>query len=355
MAPATSNLQTFPKLKRAAYFLLIFLSLSLGVRAQSRLRHRLDSIVRERHLRERADSLRFRMDSIIDQRNRKADFDSLYMERPPYDWLLRARLNAYGGLIRTRNLISRSDLESDMKTTISLGASYKGISLGLALNPAYLIGKYNDYELNLNSYNNRYGYDVAFQSSKTYRGTVENERGTFTLEKGSMKQKMLNMSAYYVFNYRRFSYPAAFSQSFIQRRSCGSFMMGLTFLGGYLYVPSGQVGGNPSMRITMGHLGLGAGYGYNIVTQKDWLFHLSTLPTLVMASRNRMKLDGERLTMSYRFPQVIVVGRGAIIRSFSNYFAGMTFVVNNSLVGNRNDLRLLYTKWQARMVFGVRL
>lgn len=34
---------------------------------------------------------------------------------------------------------------------------------------------------------------------------------------------------YYIFNHNRFSYPAAFSQSTVQRRSCGSPMVGIGY------------------------------------------------------------------------------------------------------------------------------
>ena len=45
---------------------------------------------------------------------------------------------------------------------------------------------------------------------------------------------MLTLNAYYAFNGRRFSYPAVFSQSWMQKRSCGSLMLGASFMGGVL-------------------------------------------------------------------------------------------------------------------------
>ena len=47
------------------------------------------------------------------------------------------------------------------------------------------------------------------------------------LPEGILQVKTLNVNAFYVFNYRRFSYPAAFSQSYIQRRSAGSFLLAI--------------------------------------------------------------------------------------------------------------------------------
>ena len=39
---------------------------------------------------------------------------------------------------------------------------------------------------------------------------------------------MKGLNLYYIFNNRRFSYPAAFSQSTNQRRSAGSFIIGFS-------------------------------------------------------------------------------------------------------------------------------
>lgn len=41
--------------------------------------------------------------------------------------------------------------------------------------------------------------------------------------------QVLNLTGYYTFNHRRFSYPAAFTQSYIQRRSAGSWLAGISY------------------------------------------------------------------------------------------------------------------------------
>ena len=47
---------------------------------------------------------------------------------------------------------------------------------------------------------------------------------------GGLTSTIKGFNLYYIFNHRRFSYPAAFSQSTIQRRSAGS-----PFVGHWLY------------------------------------------------------------------------------------------------------------------------
>ena len=167
---------------------------------------------------------------------------------------------------------------------------------------------------------------------------------------------MLTATAYYVFNYKRFSYPAAFSQTYEQVHSCGSWLAGASFLAGNVYAPRGTGEVNtPSTRISFGTIGLGGGYAYNLVTKKRWLFHLSSMPTIAILSHNHIKYGGERENMAYRFPDIIVTGRGAVIHNFDRYFAGGTFVVNTTVLGDRDKVEMRYTKWQAHLIFGIRL
>ena len=109
------------------------------------------------------------------------------------------------------------------------------------------------------------------------------------------------------------------------------------------------------MRIYMGHIGLGLGYAYNLVLSHNWLIHASTLPTVVIVNRNNMTIDGERTKMPFYFPSVISSGRLAAIHYFKHYFAGITTVVNASVIGRSNRLLLTHTNWLARVVVGMRL
>lgn len=59
--------------------------------------------------------------------------------------------------------------------------------------------------------------------------------------------------------------------------------------------------------------------------------------------------------MPYRFPNIIAVGRMAVVRHFGRYFAGFTAVVNTSQLGDRDILLLNNTKWRARMFFGIKI
>ena len=330
-------------------------------------------------LRQRARVQALRIDSLLAEKNSRVNYDTAYIYRPSNRLTLKLRSNISGSVFHVKgqrnDMEGGSDVSTDNKATLSIGASYRGISAGLALNPGKLFGHYKDYELNLNAYGNRYGVDVAYQSSTTLSGIVTINGDEYFMQKGVMDMKMLSVNGYYAFNGRRFSYPAAFTQSYIQRRSAGSWLVGFSFLGGSLTAGAKKSERMPDYRIYVGHLGIGGGYGYNLVVGRKklrerrvgatagmgdhrsgiWLIHLSALPTLVISNRNNIKVDGQRRDMTTNFPDLILAEHAAIVRNFGNkYFAGATLVMTNSLLGD-DDIDINYRKWRTRLFVGVRL
>lgn len=310
-------------------------------------------------VRQRVHEQAVRIDSLLAERNRRGNYDTSYIGRPQGRLTLKLRTNVSGSSFRVKGerngMEGGSDVSTDHKATLSVGASYRGLSIGLALNPAKLAGRSKDYELNLNAYSNRYGLDVVYQASQTLSGTVTINDEEFFMPKGVMDMKMLTVNGYYAFNGRRFSYPAAFTQSYVQRRSAGSWLVGFSFLGGSMTAGEKRSERMPDYRIYVGHLGLGGGYGYNLVLGRHWLLHLSALPTLVVSNRNNIKVDGDRRHMATKFPDLILAERAAIVRNFgTKYFAGGTLVMTNSLLGDK-DIDINYRKWRTRLFLGYRL
>ena len=76
-------------------------------------------------------------------------------------------------MVKTNDIESRTKVMADCRGTLSMAVAYRGLGLGLAVNPAKLAGKNQDYEFNLNSYSNRYGFDIVYLSSKTFHGSQE--------------------------------------------------------------------------------------------------------------------------------------------------------------------------------------
>ena len=171
---------------------------------------------------------RERMDSALAARYYRIPYDTNYVVRPQGKLTLKVRLNQTGNDFHAKGTVngiySKADLKTSHKTTMSIGASYRGLSAAVAINPGKMSGAYKDYEFNLNYYSSRISLDFSYQRSESLAGDVNrDDRGLQTMETGDLTLKVVNLAGYYAFNHRRFSFPAAFNQSYIQRRSAGSW------------------------------------------------------------------------------------------------------------------------------------
>ena len=117
-------------------------------------------------------------------------------------------------------------MSTSYKTTISIAGTYRGLSASYSINPAKLAGFYEDYELNINYYASRFCIDASYQRSSSLSGNMTLGENSFRMESGEADMKVFNITGYYVFNHRRYSVSAAYNQSYIQRRSAGSWLAG---------------------------------------------------------------------------------------------------------------------------------
>lgn len=296
-----------------------------------------------------------RLDNVLTENYRTVKYDTAYIVRPQTKWTVIARLNVSGATIETEGIDNgqyyQSEMEANSKATLSLGVGYQGFLLSLALNPAKLMGKYNDYELNFNCYRRSFGFDVIYHDAKNFTGWYDQEgMERVELPDGMLHVQTLNVNAYYAFNNRRFSYPAAFSQSYIQRRSAGSFLLAASGMG-----QRATLDWEDGQKLKMTNIGIGAGYGYNFVPHQGWLLHISALPTFIVYNNASMTFGGSQMDLKYHFPEVIITGRGAVVRQWGNKFLALTMVYNFTNIGNKNDFSIYNTKWRIRTIFGVRL
>ena len=306
-----------------------------------------------------------RVDSMLTVNYRKGNVDTAYIVRPQTKWTITARMNVSGSKIEAEGidrsdfalgssedgLHFKSEMKANRKATLSVGVSYLGLSLSASLNPAKILGKYHDYELNFNSYGRRFGFDIIYQDAKNFKGWHEHDgMERIELPDGMLSVKTLNVNTFYVFNSRRFSYPAAFSQSYIQRRSAGSFLLAASGMGQHVNLDWEQ-----GLQLKMTNIGLGAGYGYNYVLGRGWLLHLSALPTFIVYSNTSMTFGDTRVPLHYHFPEVIITGRGAVVHQWGNKFIGMSGVFNFSNIGHEESLSVRNIKWRVRAFFGIRL
>jgi hypothetical protein len=285
----------------------------------------------------------------------RADYDTAYIERSYgkiglKGWGNLSGLNFYG-----RGHGVKADLKTDRKRTVSCEFDYYDLALEFALNPASLSGRNKDFELNLNLYSTRFSLEASYQNAKTLAGDIRRDDNTLTVEKGWLHTKILNLAAYYTFNYRHFSYDAPFYQLYRQKRSAGSWLAGFSYQGGKLNTTSDLPEDRSDVAISANHFGVGGGYAYNLVAGRHWLLHASATPSLIVWSNDKIIIDGERRYVDTKFPTVMLNGRVAAVYFINpRHFVGANAVASNLLKYN-NITGIRQNKWLIRVFYGVRL
>lgn len=196
-----------------------------------------------------------------------------------------------------------------------------GVGLTLAPRPTYKLGPYVGWRwiflgytfdlTHIDAGNNKREFDLSFYSSKIgidlfYRKTGNNYkiRSLFLGDGINTDQiagtpfdgfsaSIKGFNIYYIFNHRKFSYPAAFSQSTVQRRSYGSALLGVGYTKHSLSLDWERLnqvindrldnGTNPiqvdsgliSAKVKYTDFSASGGYAYNWVFAHNWLFAAS--------------------------------------------------------------------------------
>ncbi len=176
-----------------------------------------------------------------------------------------------------------------------------------------------------------------------------------------MKSYSTMVNVYYVFNHRRFSYPAAYAQSTIQRISAGSFILGLrydhhTIDFDHDRLPTGlQVNseGEPLLFHTMKldkvhyyNAGISLGYAYNWVITRNLLFNISIMPSLGYKKTKGEPWDKKVLLNDVKTLNIDFTSRAALVWNNSRWYAGTSFInyvygYNRTYFNFRNSISYL--------------
>ncbi len=210
-------------------------------------------------------------------------------------------------------------------------------------------------ELDLSVYTSMLGVDFFMRNSgKDYKIRsldMGDEVDTDAIEDvpfDGLNVSITGLNAYIIPNHKRFSYPAAFTQSTCQRRSAGSFMFG----GGYTrhtldfdYNKLRQTVDEKlpeiSEKLDSGMLfntvkytdvSISAGYGYNWVFSKNWLLSVSLSAALgYKHSTGDRWLSDFNILRDFSFSNISIdgVGRFGLIWNNSKWYFGAYSVVHS--------------------------
>ncbi|MGL4806058.1 MAG: DUF4421 domain-containing protein [Bacteroidales bacterium] len=270
------------------------------------------------------------------------DFDSVYVSPSQYELSLMA---VYSNNNEYYTLRSKHPEKQTLRLThrpqnkIGFDIGWRIFFLGWSFD---LGGsdKNNGTSFDLSLYSPKFGLDLMYlKTGNNYRiqrakgfGDIPRER--YAIEFDGLDVNIKEANLYYIFNNKRFSYPSAFSQTTIQRISCGSLILGGSISTHDIKFDSEmlpsviQQSMNQDMkidRIKYTNLSLSLGYAYNWVFAKNFLASMALSPVLALKASKSSNIGEDAHGFFNRF-NIDMLVRAGVVYNNGKYYIGSSFL-----------------------------
>jgi len=208
-------------------------------------------------------------------------------------------------------------------------------------------------ELDLSIYSSQIGVDLFYRRTgsdyKLRRVDLGDNVDATKLEDvpfDGVSAGITGASIYYIFNHGRFSYPAAFSQSTLQKVSCGSWIAGLGYTRNSLDLDCqklqrtfdaklGEGVAEVDSSLYFNHLQytdytVSGGYAWNQVLPHHWLLAASGQLGLAYKHSYGDVADIQDAGFSFSKVNVDVVGRFGAVYNNMRWYAGLSAIVRSN-------------------------
>ena len=241
----------------------------------------------------------------------------------------------------------------DMRMKVGPYLGWKWIFLGYTFELGNVSLHNIKQQLDLSIYSSQIGIDVFYRRTgndyKLRDARLGKGVDTSPLEGepfSGVKAGITGFNAYYIFNHGRFSYPAAFSQSTLQKVSCGSWMAGLGYTKNTLEVDHEQLqklinkrlganavpldSGLMFSKVGYHDFSLSGGYAYNWVFKKHWLFAASAQAALAYKKSTGDVVGDNREGFDFQNVNLDGIGRFGIVYNNMRWYAGANVIVHTN-------------------------
>lgn len=204
-------------------------------------------------------------------------------------------------------------------------------------------------EFNLSLYSSMLGCDLVYIRNtgdftiRKAEGFGENaDKMAKGMEFSGLDTYTTSLNAYYVFNHRHFSYPAGFAQSTVQRKSCGSWILGFRFdkqrtKFDHTRLPNFIIGNEPGAetplmdemkiaQLNYFNVSASGGYAYNWVFARNFLLSVSLSPSIGIKKMKGERLSGKEFWSNIKNFNFDFISRAGIVWNNTHWFAGASFV-----------------------------
>ena len=260
-------------------------------------------------------------------------------------------INAYS--IRGRSAGSdKQQINFYSKPRLTLGPyiGWHWIFLGYNFDIARTYTSNKSTQFNLSVYSSAFGADLIYQKNNgDYTiGSVkgfgkQNDKIYKDVKFDGLKTSIKSLNVYYIFNHKRFSYPAAYGQSTVQKKSCGTWKLGFIYSHQALDFDYSRL---PSSLITGGNNGVGLydelkfneinyydysinfGYAYNWVFAPNLLCSVSIAPAVGYKFAKGESFESQDILFKRSTFNFDAIGRMGLVWNTNRFFMGTSAVVH---------------------------
>lgn len=289
--------------------------------------------------------------------------DSAYIEDQHYNYTVMLQNTNTYELYTLRNKEGQSiTFAPDMSWRLGPYLGWRWVFLGYTFDLKHINASdhhTSKKELDLSLYSSMLGVDLFWrQTGNDYhieRMKLGDDINTSAMLKApfdGFKSSIKGFNLYYIFNHRKFSYPAAYAQSTVQRRSAGTMLLGIGYTRHKLEVDWDKLsnlvdsrlntdgGHEPSPKIDSSlmfsqvkysDVNVSCGYAYNWVFAKNWLFDFSLSMGLAY-NQSSSDVEGEHFDFkNFDFKNVNVdgIGRFGLVWNNTKWYAGMSAIIHS--------------------------
>ena len=279
-----------------------------------------------------------------------SDFDTLYISPNRYNYALMATHFSnfeYYSVTSEFPQPQKLSFSPNPHNKIGLYFGWRWIFLGWSVDIDDIYRKTNrknkGTEFDLSLYSSKLGVDIFYRrTGNNYkihkiRGFYDEIPSDYSEDFSGLKVDIKGLNLYYIFNNRKFSYPAAFSQSTNQRRNAGTFIAGFSISKhnldfDYQQLPAYiQERMNPGMKVNKikyTNANISFGYGYNWVFARNCLACLSLTPAIAYKASDVDAETQEGKAWYSKFNLDFLL-RAGVVYNNGKYFVGTSFVGKN--------------------------
>ena len=279
-----------------------------------------------------------------------SDFDTLYISPNRYNYALMATHFSnfeYYSVTSEFPQPQKLSFSPNPHNKIGLYFGWRWIFLGWSVDIDDIYRKTNrknkGTEFDLSLYSSKLGVDIFYRrTGNNYkihkiRGFYDEIPSDYSEDFSGLKVDIKGLNLYYIINNRKYSYPAAFSQSTNQRRNAGTFIAGFSISKhnldfDYQQLPAYiQERMNPGMKVNKikyTNANISFGYAYNWVFARNCLACLSLTPAIAYKASDVDAETQEGKAWYSKFNLDFLL-RAGVVYNNGKYFVGTSFVGKN--------------------------